>query len=418
MIELRPEQRQVVDKAKPILLRHGVVYIGGETRVGKTPAGLILGKEVGWRKILIFTTIKAKPGIDEFIVMEPSIQVTITNFEQAHNVVDIGFDGVIVDEAHKLGKYPKPSLRAKRLKELIGHKPVILMSGTPHPETPSQIYHQFWATGHGPFLRYKNFYAWCKDYVNVVKRRINGWDVNDYKGAKEADVAFAIQPYMVTLSQVEAGFTSFVEEEIKVIKIDSRIYEVMKILKKDKIYTTKSGDVILCDSPVKMQSVFHQLSSGTIKVGEKRIIIDKSKAEFIKHNYYFEKKAIYYQFIAEGEVLKEIFPNWTSDAAEFNQRKDLVFLSQFVSGREGVNLSTADILIAYNIAFSATSYWQFKARIQEKFRTKPAKLIWLFSERGIENFIYKVVVKKQNYTKQFFMKDLKQMGDLSFIFAR
>jgi hypothetical protein len=418
MIELRPEQRQVVDKAKPILLRHGVVYIGGETRVGKTPAGLILGKEVGWRKILIVTTIKAKVGWDEFILIEPSLKVTLINFDQLHNLADRDFDGIIVDEAHKCGQLKKPSRRAKLLKEIIGIIPTILMSGTPHPETPSQIYHQFWITSRGPFTRYKTFYIWARDFVNVKKMRINGWDVNDYKDAKGPDVAFAFAPYLVTLSQVEAGFTSFVEEEIKVVRIDSRIYEVMKILKKDKIYTTKAGDVILCDTPVKMQSVFHQLSSGTIKVGEKRIIIDKSKADYIKYNYYGQKIAIYYQFIAEGEVLKERFYNWTSDAAEFNQRKDLVFLSQFVSGREGVNLSTADILIAYNIAFSATSYWQFKARIQEKFRTKPAKLIWLFSERGIENFIYKVVVKKQNYTKQFFMKDLKQMGDLSFIFAR
>jgi hypothetical protein len=41
---------------------------------------------------------------------------------------------------------------------------------------------------------------------------------------------------------------------------------------------------------------------------------------------------------------------------------------QIVAGREGVNLSTADALVFYNIDFSATSYWQARARLQTKDR--------------------------------------------------
>lgn len=357
MIELRPEQRELVDKAKEILLRCGVVYIAGEVRVGKTPSGIITAKELGWKHICIITSKNAISGIEKFTALEPTLRFTVTNFEQASKLINI-YDGFIIDEAHKCGQFQKPSKRTKVLKELIGLKPVILMSGTPHPETPSQIFHQFWLTSKGPFVRYKNFFAWAKEFVDVKKKRINGWEINDYSHAKEEKVQKAIEPYMVTLSQQDAGFKVFVDEEILKIPIDDRIYKLIQVLKKDKVYTMKSGDVIVCDTPVKMQSVFHQICSGTIKIGDKRVVIDESKAWYIKSRFSGQKIAVYYQFIAEFELLQKVFPNWTDDADEFNRRENLVFLKQFISGREGINISTADALIAYNIAFSATTYWQ------------------------------------------------------------
>lgn len=410
MITLRPEQRQLVDKAKEILRIHGVVYIAGEIRVGKTPTAIITGKELGWRKICIITSKGAISGIEFFTQQESDLKFLVTNFEQVEKIKG-DFDGYIIDESHKCGQYAKPSNRTKNLKELIdGIKPVILMSGTPNPESLSQLYHQFWLTGQGPFVKHKNFYAWAKEYVILKKKRVSGWEINDYSNTKEELVKLAIAPYMVTLSQEEAGFTSFVEEEICTVGIDKRMYQLMTILKKDKVYTMRSGDIIVCDTPVKMQSVFHQLSSGSIKIGDKRMILDESKAWYIKGKFSGQKISIFYKFIAEGELLKRVFPNWTSDPEEFNQSTDKVFLRQFLSGREGTNLSTADALVMYNIDFSATTYWQVRGRMQTKDRTTSSKLYWIFSEKGIEHFIYKSVVKKQSYTSKYFKKDLKYLG--------
>jgi hypothetical protein len=409
MIELRPEQRQLVDKAKIILLNHGVVYIAGEIRTGKTPTAIITAKEVGWRRICLITKKGAISGVEKFTKEETDLDFTVTNFEQAGKLIN-NYDGFIIDESHACGQFSKPSNRTKILKELIGTKPVILMSGSPNPESRSQLYHQFWLTGRGPFTRYKTFYAFAKDFVDVKKKRINGWDINDYSHAREQLVDDAVAPYMVTLSQQDAGFTSFVEEEICLVPIDKRLYQLMQVLKKDKVYTMKSGDIIVCDTPVKMQSVFHQLSSGSIKIGDKRMILDESKAWFIKSKFAGQKIAIFHKFIAEAELLKRIFPNWTSDPEEFNRSTDKVFIRQFLSGREGVNLSTADALVMYNIDFSATTYWQVRGRMQEKDRDKASKLYWIFSEKGLEHFIYKAVVKKQSYTSKYFKKDLKYLG--------
>ena len=94
------------------------------------------------------------------------------------------------------------------------------------------------------------------------------------------------------------------------------------------------------------------------------------------------------------------------DAAAFNKAgSDAVFVSQIVSGREGLNLSTADALVFYNIDFSATSYWQSRARIQTKDRTETAQIYWVFSYNGIEDKIYKTVMDKKDYTLNHFKKD-------------
>ena len=82
-----------------------------------------------------------------------------------------------------------------------------------------------------------------------------------------------------------------------------------------------------------------------------------------------------------------------------------MFVSQIVSGREGLNLSSADALVFYNIDFSAVSYWQSRARIQTKDRTKESKIYYVFAEKGIEDKIYKAVMDKKDYTLSHFKKD-------------
>jgi SNF2 family DNA or RNA helicase len=100
-----------------------------------------------------------------------------------------------------------------------------------------------------------------------------------------------------------------------------------------------------------------------------------------------------------------VFGSVFDDPQAFNEAESGVFISQIVSGREGINLSTADALVFYNIDFSATSYWQSRARIQTKNRTKDAQIYWIFAEGGIEDKIYKAVMDKKDYTLSHFKKD-------------
>src|SRR5690606_24994767 len=107
------------------------------------------------------------------------------------------------------------------------------------------------------------------------------------------------------------------------VDIDKRLYQLMRVLKDNKVYQMKkTGDYIVADTPVRMQQAFHQISSGTIITGEegskKYHVLDETKAWFIKTKFAGQKIAIYYNFISEGEILRRVFPNHTNDPDIFN----------------------------------------------------------------------------------------------------
>lgn len=407
-MELRPEQRTTVEAAKSILVRYKLLYLAAQVRTGKTIMSLTIADELKYHNVCFITKKMAIQSVEsDYHKSGFKFKILVTNFEQVPKLRP-EYDLFIVDEASSCGAYPKPGVYTKALKELIGQKPVILMSGTPTPESPSQIFHQLWISYYSPFSGYPNFYKWAKEYVKVKKKFVRGFQLNDYSQADESKIKEVTKHYMVHLSQEEAGFESLVEEEVLYVKINENLYKLMDRLKKDKVYKLKSGHTIVADTPVRMQSVFHQLSSGTIKIDDDtRLVLDDSKANFIKMRYSKLKIAIFYKFIAEGELLRKIFPNNTSDPAEFNRRNDLTFICQMISGRMGTNLSTCDVLIAYNIDFSATTYWQMRARMQTKDRLKASKMVWIFSEKGLEKSVYKAVSQKKDFTLNYFKRYLR-----------
>ena len=110
-----------------------------------------------------------------------------------------------------------------------------------------------------------------------------------------------------------------------------------------------------------MQKV-HQLCSGTVKFesGES-MVLDYTKAEFIRERFKDKKIGIFYKFKEELNALKKIFGDkLTTELEEFNTTDKNIAL-QIVSGREGISLRQATALVYYNIDFSATSYWQSRA---------------------------------------------------------
>ena len=150
----------------------------------------------------------------------------------------------------------------------------------------------------------------------------------------------------------------------------------------------------------------HQVYSGTIIFeSNNATTLDLSKAEYIKETFKGKKIAIFYKFRQELKALKEVYSGTlTTELSEFNSTDKCIAL-QIVSGREGISLSKAECLVYYNIDFSATSYWQSRDRMTTKERLKN-NVYWVFAKDGIENDIYKTVIKKKDYTVNHFKKDL------------
>jgi hypothetical protein len=405
-VEYRSYQKDIIESGCQILKEHGFLYLAMEVRTGKTLTSLGIAKGLGIDNILFITKKKAISSIeDDYELLMPPYSLCVINYESLHTIdPDMHWDLIICDEAHGMGAFPKPSQRAVAVRDLIAkHKPnVIFLSGTPTPESYSQMYHQVYGVPTNPFRSYSNFYRFAEDHVKIKQKNINGLFIKDYSGGNESIIE-AMKPYTINYSQSEAGFLAETVEEILEVELKESTYRLINRLKRDLIVEGKE-EVILADTPVKLMMKVHQLCSGTVKFESgNSMIVDLSKAEFIKEQFEGCKIGIFYKFKEEYNALKQVFGDeLTTELPEFESTYKNIAL-QIVSGREGISLKKAEYLVYYNIDFSATSYWQSKDRMTTKERLEN-QVYWVFAKGGIEHEIYKAVTKKKDFTLKHFEK--------------
>lgn len=407
-MNLRDYQSEIAQRANQILSNKNIVYLAMEVRTGKTATSLEIARLYGSKRVLFLTKKKAIKSIEndyrDFGFSE-HFDITVINDESMHKLEDNNYDLIIHDEHHRFGAFPKPGIHTKMYKQMFAFKPMIFLSGTPSPESYSQIYHQFWVSAYSPFKHYVNFYRWADDYVNKYQRNINGILINEYDKGIEQKIMSAVSEYMITFQQKQAGFSTEIEEEILHIAMSDTIKNIIKKLERDLVVEGKD-EVILADTPVKLMQKIHQLCSGTVKFESgNSMVIDTTKAEFIKSKFETLKIGVFYKFKEELNALKQVFGDeLTTELNDFDNGDFKVIALQIVSGREGISLKNADYVVFYNIDFSATSYWQARDRMTTMSR-KFNKVYWIFSEGGIEDKIYETVKAKKKFTVNIFKKD-------------
>ena len=405
-MKFRKYQSEIIDKAFDVLVKYGFVYLSMQVRTGKTLTAMGTAQKLGVDNMLFVTKKKAISSIeDDYKKLKPKFHINVVNYESLHKVAG-EYECIVLDEAHGMGAYPKPSKRTKMIKQIIKKQNpfVILMSGTPTPESFSQLYHQVYACPHNPFRNYVNFYKFAKDYVDVVQIKIGAMPHNNYSRGRQT-ILDQMKPYMISYTQKEAGFKVETIEKVLKVKMSALTYNMVKQLKKN-LVIEGSDEVVLADTGVKLMMKLHQLYSGTVKFESgKATVIDLSKAEFIKTQFKDMKIGMFYKFKAEYDALKQVYgDDLTTELSEFRDTDKNIAL-QIVSGREGISLKEADCLVYYNIDFSALSYWQSRDRMTTKDSVQN-DVYWIFSEGGIEEKIYRAVTKKKDYTLKHFEKDL------------
>ena len=96
-------------------------------------------------------------------------------------------------------------------------------------------------------------------------------------------------------------------------------------------------EVLLAYTPVKLMSKVHQLCSGTIKFESgKSMVIDLSKARYIKERFGGQKIGIFYKFKDELNALKQVYGDQLCTDLETFNSTDKTIALQVVSGREGI----------------------------------------------------------------------------------
>lgn len=408
MIKFRDYQKDIITKGVKCLLDYSFVYLSMEVRTGKTLTSLgILNKIMSVNKVLFITKKKAISSIEsDYKLLSPDYEIFVINYESLHKVDLKGWDAIVCDEAHSMGAFPKPSKRAKQVKEfVIKNNPyVILLSGTPTPESFSQMYHQVYSIAGNPFREHTNFYKFAREHVVAKTKRIGSFMVNDYSDGKQT-ILDKMNQYMISYTQKEAGFNSSIKETILTVDAPESIHSLCKLLKKDLVVQGRD-DVILADTGVKLMQKLHQMYSGTVKFESgNSMVLNNFKGKFIYNNFCANKIGIFYKFKEELNCLKEVYGDQLCTDLETFESTNKSIALQIVSGREGISLRQAEYLVYYNIDFSATSYWQSRDRMTTKDRPEN-EVFWIFTKGGIEKQIYRAVSKKKDYTLKHFKRDL------------
>jgi hypothetical protein len=405
-MKLYDYQIENAEKGLKILRVKKLVYLHFEVRTGKTLTSLEIAKGYEAKKVLFLTKKKA---ISSIIADYQNFEyfnyfdILVVNYESLHKI-DFIPDLVILDEAHTLGAFPKPSQRTKLIKQKFSRLPMIMLSGTPSVESSSQWYHQMWVSVFSPF-GHVNFYKWAKDFVNVEQRHLGYGVINDYSKGKDELINKALNGYVLTYTQSDAGFKTKVSKNIIECDLDPIISNLSKRLKKDNIIVGSKSN-LTADTGAKLLNKLHQFSGGTVILDNNESInLDLTKANFIKDNFN-EKIAIFYYFKQELNVLKEVYGDeLTTDLDEFNTTSKVIALQQY-SGAEGISLKAASKLIFYNWGLSGVKFIQSIDRMTTKDRLSN-DVYFICGKGTISRNVLDRVLNKESYGIAQFKKDYR-----------
>ena len=257
MIKLRDYQERISTEAASKLWEHGCCYLSMECRTGKTITALSAADRFGAESVLFVTKLKAIQSVRaDYESLHPAYTLDVVNYESAHKAAG-AYDLAILDEAHSLGAYPKPSKRTVSLKEKCKGLPVLYLSGTPSPESYSQLYHQFWVCAFSPWKKHKTFYNWARaGYVHVHQRKLNGYIVNDYSEANKRMIDADIQHLFISYSQEQAGFNTDIIEHVVTVPTLPQTGMLIETLQRDRVASI-NGETILGASPAVLLTKMH-----------------------------------------------------------------------------------------------------------------------------------------------------------------
>ena len=410
MYKLKEHQIEKSKELNEILLDYKIAYLAGEVRSGKTLTALQAAQLYKANKVIVITKKKAISSIkSDYNNLKFTFDLVVINYESLHKLDNYDCDLVIYDESHSLSGFPKPSVRTKLCKKLFFNVPCILMTGTSAVESYSQYYHQFFVSAYSPFREYKNFYKWAKDFVDVWERKLPTHSIRVYDRANVEKIDKILKPYMVVMTQQDAGFEVKINEHYLTVKTPWSIRNAVTRLLKNKVIQGETG-YIFGDTPAKLQSKVHQLYNGHCIVEDQNgetfnKIFNFYKVDFIRERFKHDKIVIMYYYQNELKMIESVFGEAvTTDIDEFNTTDKSFALQQNTT--EGINLSKADALVYLNLGFSGKNWIQSRDRMTVQSR-KDNNIYVICESYGITEKILKAVTKKKNFNSRLFKQNFE-----------
>lgn len=401
-MKLYPYQSMILDQARDILKEYGMVYLALEMRLGKSIIALSLAAQ--YKEILFVTTKSAIDGIyDSIETMELPREVvehiTIVNYESAHKVKQQFYDLVIIDEAHKISKFPKPTMAYKELKKLVSERSdFVYLSGTPNIESGSQLFHQLALCPKHEFNSFKNFYDWHRKYgIENYVRRYGGMLAKDY--SLTIDFSNKYEHLMIRMTREQAEFDQH-DVDVKCLYFDvpERSRNIYDEVEREGIYIDDQLEINTDGLPTTKLIKQQQIVGGTvIDVNDNIVVLPTNKLKYFNTIDKNKKIAVYCKYNGEKAIIKEYL-----DKIDFIHEP---LVLQIDANNTGVDLSHLDEMIIYSLTFSGANYAQVLSRMANKNRKDKIHVTVLLAKESIDQYIYDAVSSKQNFNSKYLRRN-------------
>ncbi len=331
----------------------------------------------------------------------------IANYElilrDFHDIMAVNWCSIVCDEATRISN---STTKTARLIKVLNCKRKIALTGTPISNTPLDIYSIIdWIAPH----YFGNFYQFKEKYCEIEPRfnRVTG-----YKNLGE--LAAKVNRFLLrrTKEEVLKDFPPKVVEDI-VFDLNDREKEFYKAIKSqilEELKGTEFNKITLGIIPVKMlrlkQATNHPKLLGKedleptkletlmeilrpiVASGEKTIIFSQfaEMAKILAYRLERDTPIIY------GEVPTE---ERQRIVEKFNTDPAAKFLVMTEAGAYGLNLQGASYVIHYDLPWSVAKLQQREDRAHRIGQTKPVTVYNLIAKNTIDEYVAKVLHKKQ-----------------------
>lgn len=399
---LYPHQLEMLEA-----LQNGARYIVSNPRCGKTrPCIEFLRPH---KNVLVLTKKQAIAGWHSELKALGVEGWTVLNYEKVRTKGwdhSIEWGALVLDEAHSIGKYPKPNLCVKAIYAMKVLGPRIGISATPCAESYSQLFHQAKALKMPLWSDFKNFYLWHRAYGIPDQIRANGRMLETYKKVKEA--AWGEFKAFCCVVDRQKVMTDFVEAVDNVVPIEApAVLQMCKELKRDGIIHVNGGRVIVAETPLALAQKCAQICSGVVLDDEgAAVTVNHAKVKWLER-FKGAKIAVLTTFKAEVALITKMWGSVgiTDDFKEFS---DPSFTGWFVGSIQrfnaGVDLSAASALVFSSCPWSAVQYLQARDRLLRRDRARVAPVYFPVVAGGIDEMIFKVVAgSKKDFTARQYL---------------
>ena len=379
-----PHQIEKSDELYAVMKKYHMACLWGEPRSGKTRTAIRTVTLSSAKNILVLTKKNAILGwSEEIAAVAPGLNFHVTNYEQVKNLDGAYYDVVIIDESHNLNKTGRPTQRFKDVRKLAYNKPVIFLTGTPAIEKRAGIFHQLGVTKYSPFAGFKNFYKFFHEYGVPNPMWINGRSIEPYNRVTE-DLMPAIDPYVVRMTQIDAGITSAAEDVVHRVALSENTKDLIHRVMLHGVATI-NGAQYGFDSDMGVRAAVHQIESGAVLLDGNLVELDNTEIiDYIRETFGDHSGVgVMAHYRSTREKIKRHLPNVTVYSSDGHA--------------EGVNLSHLDHFVIMNSAYSGAKFVQRRERIVNINRTTNAIVHHIITDGGVSAGVYTTLSAKKNY---------------------